>query len=70
MSELHTGERLQKVLARAGFGARRVCENLIWDGLVTVNGEVAELGRRVDPEHDRIEVDGGPCGLGPARTTC
>jgi 23S rRNA pseudouridine2605 synthase len=65
MTELHSGERLQKVLARAGFGARRVCENLIWDGLVTVNGEVAELGRRVDPEHDRIEVDGVPIGVRP-----
>ena len=63
--ELHEGERLQKVLARAGFGARRVCENLIWDGLVTVNGEVAALGRRVDPEHDRIEVDGVPIGVRP-----
>lgn len=54
------GERLQKVLARAGIGSRRVCENLIDDGLVTVNGEVAVLGRRVDPETDRIEVDGVP----------
>lgn len=54
------GERLQKVLARAGFGSRRVCEELIEDELVTVNGEVAELGRRVDPESDRIEVDGVP----------
>ncbi|MBK5221502.1 MAG: rRNA pseudouridine synthase [Acidimicrobiia bacterium] len=49
---------MQKVLARAGLGSRRVCENLIDDGLVTVNGEVAELGRRVDVENDRIEVEG------------
>ena len=52
------GERLQKVLARAGFGSRRACEDLIEDGRVTVNGEVAELGRRVDLESDRVAVDG------------
>ncbi len=52
------GERLQKVLAAAGLGSRRACEVLIEEERVTVNGEVAALGRRVDPEHDRIEVDG------------
>ena len=52
------GERLQKVLARAGFGSRRACDDLIAGGRVTVNGEVAELGRRVDAEHDKIAVDG------------
>lgn len=52
------GERLQKVLARAGFGSRRSCDDLIAAGRVTVNGEVAELGRRVDAEHDKITVDG------------
>ncbi|MGH9042158.1 MAG: pseudouridine synthase, partial [Acidimicrobiia bacterium] len=51
-------ERLQKVLARCGFGSRRACEDLIEDGRVTVNGEEAVLGRRVDPVADRIEVDG------------
>ena len=52
------GERLQKVLARAGLGSRRACEEIIEDGRVEVNGEVATLGRRVDPEHDRITLDG------------
>jgi 23S rRNA pseudouridine2605 synthase len=54
------GERLQKVLARAGFGSRRTNEALIADGRVTVNGEVAVLGRRVDPATDRIALDGVP----------
>ena len=52
------GDRLQKVLAAAGLGSRRACEILIEEGRVTVNGEVAVLGRRVDPETDRIELDG------------
>ena len=55
---LSEGERLQKVLAAAGLGSRRVCEILIEEERVTVNGEVAVLGRRVDPDNDRIEVDG------------
>jgi len=52
------GERLQKVLARAGVGSRRACEELIEEGRVQVNGAVAVLGRRVDPERDEIELDG------------
>ncbi len=51
-------ERLQKVLARAGIASRRACEELIADGRVTVNGEVATLGTKVDPSVDEIEVDG------------
>ncbi len=61
----HEGERLQKVLARVGIGSRRVSEELIDAGRVTVNGEVAILGRRVDPEQDRIEVDGVPVATRP-----
>jgi 23S rRNA pseudouridine2605 synthase len=51
-------ERLQKVLARSGVGSRRACEELISAGRVTVNGEVATLGRRVDAARDEIELDG------------
>jgi 23S rRNA pseudouridine2605 synthase len=54
------GERLQKVLARAGVGSRRTNEMLIAEGRVTVNGEVAVLGRRVDPGRDRVALDGVP----------
>jgi 23S rRNA pseudouridine2605 synthase len=51
-------ERLQKILARAGYGSRRSAEALITDGRVRVNGEtVVELGARADPDTDLIEVD-------------
>ena len=51
--------RLQKVLASAGLGSRRKCEEFITAGRVTVNGEVIdELGSRVDPDVDIIHVDG------------
>ena len=59
------GERLQKVLARVGIGSRRVCEGLIAEGRVTVDGEVAVLGRRVDVETALIELDGAPIGVRP-----
>ncbi|WP_405402566.1 pseudouridine synthase [Streptomyces sp. NBC_01104] len=53
------GERLQKVLARAGMGSRRACEELIEQSRVEVNGEiVVEQGMRVDVHHDEIKVDG------------
>lgn len=59
------GERLQKVLAAVGYGSRRVCEDLIEDGRVAVNGETAELGRRVNAEIDIITVDGAPVATKP-----
>ncbi|MFD9210096.1 pseudouridine synthase [Streptomyces sioyaensis] len=53
------GERLQKVLARAGMGSRRACEELIDQARVEVNGRIVmEQGVRVDPEKDEIKVDG------------
>ncbi|MFI5985486.1 pseudouridine synthase [Streptomyces sp. NPDC051555] len=52
------GERLQKVLARAGMGSRRACEELIQQSRVEVNGEIVlEQGKRVQPS-DEIKVDG------------
>ena len=52
------GERLQKVMAAAGIGSRRASEELIAAGRVRVNGRVAELGARVDPQTAEIHVDG------------
>ena len=65
MAEPPRLDRLQKVLARAGLGSRRACEELIAEGRVTVNDVVAELGRRVDPATDRVAVDGVPVGVAP-----
>ena len=58
-------ERLQRLLARAGYGSRRASEQLIVEGRVTVNGTVAILGDRADPEQDDVEVDGLPVNLDP-----
>lgn len=57
MPEAGEGIRLQKLLAQAGLGSRRTCEDLIEARRVRVNGDVAVLGRRVDPERDVVEVD-------------
>ncbi len=52
-------ERLHKIMAHAGIGSRRVCEQMILEGRVSVNGEVVEnLGTKADPGKDIITVDG------------
>ena len=51
-------ERLQKILAKAGFGSRRGCEEFITTGRVKVNGKVAKLGQKANMEKDSITVDG------------
>lgn len=57
--EQQDGIRLQKAMANAGVASRRVCEEMILEGRVEVNGNlVVELGTRVDPDKDRIHVDG------------
>lgn len=51
-------ERLQKLLAHAGYGSRRACEDFIRAGRVRVNGQIASLGQKADPAIDTISVDG------------
>ncbi len=51
-------ERLQKILSARGIASRRKAEEYITQGLVTVNGKVATLGQKADPEVDKIDVDG------------
>jgi 23S rRNA pseudouridine2605 synthase len=58
-------ERLQRLLARAGYGSRRAVEELIVDGRVTVKGRVAILGDRADPAEDEVQVDGLTVNLDP-----
>jgi len=53
-------ERLQKLLSAAGVCSRRAAEDYILSGRITVNGQVAELGCRADPDRDTILVDGKP----------
>jgi len=53
-------ERLQKILAQAGYGSRRACEDFITAGRVRVNGQIASLGQKADSAIDKITVDGKP----------
>lgn len=61
-----TGEKLQKVLARAGLGSRREMERWIEAGRVAVNSKVAHLGDRVQPR-DRLAVDGRALDIAPVQ---
>lgn len=51
-------ERLQKILSQWGIASRRQAETLIQSGHILVNGQVAQLGQKVNPEQDQIELDG------------
>ena len=53
-----TTERLQKILAQAGYGSRRACEDFISAGRVRVNGKIASLGQKADSASDKIMLDG------------
>jgi pseudouridine synthase len=53
-------ERVQKILAAAGLGSRRACEELIKTGRVRVNGKVIQIGDKADPEKDKVTLDGQP----------
>ncbi len=63
--EAPAGDRLQKVLARAGIGSRRACEALIAEGRVTVDGRPATLGDRIGPGTAAVAVDGVPVPTAP-----
>lgn len=58
-------EKLQKIMAGAGIASRRHCEELIADGRVTVNGQVATIGMRADPSSDIICLDGARLPVNP-----
>lgn len=51
-------EKVQKILARLGFASRRKSEELIRQGRVTVNGQIAQIGQRIDPSQSHIKIDG------------
>jgi 23S rRNA pseudouridine2605 synthase len=67
-SDAPEGVRLQKVLANAGVASRRVVEDMIVAGRIRVNGKVvSELGSRIDPENDLVDVDGTAVQLDQSR---
>ena len=51
-------ERVQKILAAAGYGSRRASEKMIEEGRVKVNGKIVQLGDKADASRDSITVDG------------
>jgi 23S rRNA pseudouridine2605 synthase len=61
-------ERVQKILARAGYGSRRQCEALILQGRVKVNGVTIQLGAKADPQKDKITLDNQPLRLNFSNT--
>jgi 23S rRNA pseudouridine2605 synthase len=58
-------QRVQKLLARAGLGSRRACEELVREGRVKIEGVVATLGDRADPETQQVLVDDVPLAVRP-----
>ena len=62
-------QRVQKVLAAAGVASRRVCEDMIEEERILVNGEIATLGDKVDPLVDELRVDGVVVSVDPTRRT-
>ena len=58
-------ERLQRALARAGYGSRRSSEELITAGKVRLNGRIATLGDKVDATRDEVTVEGARINLDP-----
>lgn len=61
-------ERVQKILARTGYGSRRSCEKFISSGRVTVNGKLITLGTKADLQVDDIRIDGRPIANPPENT--
>ncbi|CAN5750072.1 pseudouridine synthase [soil metagenome] len=61
------GTRIQKVLSEAGIASRRAAEDMIRQGRVIVNGDFADLGQRIDPAVDRVEVDNLRVQLDPTK---
>jgi len=60
-------KRVQKIIAEMGLASRRKADEMILEGRVTVNGQVATLGQKADPSRDHIKVDGKLLTGGPER---
>ncbi|MEX0791225.1 MAG: pseudouridine synthase, partial [Actinomycetota bacterium] len=67
IDEAPEGTRIQKVLSEAGIASRRAAEDMIRQGRVIVNGDFADLGQRIDPAVDRVEVDNRRVQLDPTK---